>query len=187
MAVLFALLLGLSSFELALRAEKGKSQVAGFKEKSFKHASTTAFIGILVSISAGVAASTLRSYSILEVIMPVGLLLLWMRFQAEASDSISFKELGDQLDESYRGIIIRTAEKHPRINGDDQLYRECLVQAQEDEAFLREVTNFVGKKAVSAPLLAVQSVFQSFIFPRERFDRLVLELREQKRLQEFLP
>jgi len=186
MAVLFAVLLGLSSFELVLRSETGKWQGEGLREKAFEHASTTAFIGILVSIGAGVAASTMKQYNLLTLVLPVGLLLLWMRFQRDASKAINFEGLANQLDRQYSEIILTTAKNRPRLN-DEDLYLQCLAQAQEADAFFAEISKVVGKRAIAVPLFATQSIFQSFVFPRERFNRLIETLRKERKLQASLP
>lgn len=180
-ALLFAVLLGISSFEYLLLREKARLPGQDMRHEALKSASTTAFVGIAISLSLGVFAPALKQYDDWTAIIPLGLLLLWLRYQSRLSEVINFDLLASELDKGYSNIILKIAKENPQLD-DPSLYRECVVAAQKPDAMLGEIARVVGKQSMVVPLFAAQSLFQSFVFSRERFDGLLAMLRAENKL-----
>ena len=200
LALIFAVLYGISLTGFRHSQEHGSRASRGVKTESLKIASTIAFSGILMSCS---TAWVVRLYP-KEYLAPVtwaaltaqaALLSLWWFYERRGSDVIDFEAVAKHIKDSQRRVVLLSAMKLGFAGKgtmssleEDALYnysRESI--SKEWELYPDTLDRIIPSGPGKITGEALNTFSQSFLFPRDRFDDLVTELRKDQLLKELAP
>lgn len=177
LSILLAILLALSSIELSIPNHKDYKE-ANFKD--IRKASSLAFLGILVTLGAGLGAQFVQRgvYDTLLILVPFPFIVGWASFYRRGSKLVDFAALEIEVDETYSRLILNCIRDE--MNRDaipfDALYVACLRRLQKPNTWASALNISLGTQRRLLSALGFTDILNTFTFSEEKCKTLVKKL-----------
>jgi hypothetical protein len=187
LAILLAILQGLSSMELSAPNRKD-AKFSSAELIDMKKSSAVAFVGLLVTLAAGLGAQfTQRGiYDTALMLVPFPFIIAWASYYYRSSKSTDFKSLESEMDNEFSRVIVTCIRDNSQSGSIafDALYSECLKRLQKVDRWSTAISIPLNKQRKLLTTLGFNDVLNVFTLSEVKFEVLLKELLKNKEILE---